>query len=99
MVEKPKPIKDYVHKANNCLKRLNKGASNGNKNKSNCDSSYFPGICFKYNKKGHTSFDCPMKGPEKGRMSNQDNATCTSAKEIALVGSEGRSSRPKPMGR
>jgi hypothetical protein len=78
----------YGHKASNCLKRLNKGAPNRNKNKSNGDSSYFPGICFKCNKKGHKPFDCPMKGSEEGEMSNQDNSNCTSAKEIALVGSE-----------
>jgi hypothetical protein len=34
------------------------------------------------------SFDCHMKGSEEGKMSNQDNANCTSAKEIALVGSK-----------
>jgi gag-polypeptide of LTR copia-type/Zinc knuckle len=51
----------YGHKANNCLKRMNKGASNVNKNKSSGDSSYFPGVCFKCNKKGHKSFDCPLK--------------------------------------
>jgi Zinc knuckle len=78
----------YGHKANNCMKRLNKGAPNANKNKSSGDSSYFPGICFKCNKKGHKSFDCPLKGSEEGRTKSNDNVNCTSAKEIALVGFE-----------
>jgi hypothetical protein len=78
----------YGHKASNCLKTLTKGTSNGNKNKSNGDSGYFPGIFFKCNKKGHKSFNCPMKGSEEGKMCNKDNAYCTSAKEIALVGCE-----------
>ena len=60
----------YGHRANSCLKRLNKGASNVNKNKSSGDPSYFPGICFKCNKKGNKSFDCPFKVPEEFKIMN-----------------------------
>jgi gag-polypeptide of LTR copia-type len=42
----------YGHKASNCLKRLNKGTSNGNKNKSNGDSSYFLGYILNATKRG-----------------------------------------------
>jgi hypothetical protein len=41
----------YGHKANNCLKRLNKGAPNANINKSSGNSSYFPGICLSAKKR------------------------------------------------